>query len=67
MEDEADHTASASQPTSRKRKALVISLYGTERQLGCLPCELHTDVRTLVQALARQVSARGRPIELPAP
>ena len=52
------------EPRESKVRELLVPLYSEERRLGRLHTALHTDARTVVSALAREVSGRGKPIKL---
>ena len=59
-----DTAASSSGPTQRTR-SLVVSIFGSPRDLGVLPTTLHSDVRSTVLGLTRLANGRGKPVLLP--
>ena len=47
------------------KKPLSVSIFGTERSVGDIDAALHTDVRTIILGLMRQIDDRGsKPITL---
>ena len=53
-------------PYAGPLRELTITCYRQQRRIGCFRPALHTDIRTVVEALVREVTGRGRPITLAA-
>ena len=47
-------------------RELKLWCFHQERLIGCFQPTLHTDIRTVVEALCRESTGRGRPITLSA-
>ena len=66
----AERTASSVvvQPMATEKAARELKLwcFQQERLIGCFQSVLHTDIRTVVEALCRESTGRGRPITLSA-
>ena len=52
--------------TDKAARELKLWCFHQERRIGCFHPALHTDIRTVVEALCRESTGRGRPITLSA-
>ena len=50
--------------TEKAARELKLWCFHQERRIGCFQPALHTDIRTVVEALCRESTGRGRPITL---
>ena len=63
-EREASSVVVQPMATEKAARELKLWCFQQERLIGCFHSVLHTDIRTVVEALCRESTGRGRPITL---